>query len=143
MSTPRWSVETNDPSCHRCRGSLYLLLRVPPELARWPAGALGEGTVRLVPLCPRCDRDEPSAQGLLAFFGVHQTISEENAADFAALVNEWVDQLPIPKTADPAAFERDVAAWHRGELDLGESLDDEEGGAHGRHTLDPPALDPE
>lgn len=117
MNDPTWSVETNDTRCHRCQGRLHLLLRVPPELARWPVGSLGEGTVRLVPLCPRCHSGEPSAQGLLAFFAVHPSVDDANVAEFAALVNEWLHNLPVPKTFDAEAFERDVAAWYRGDFD--------------------------
>ena len=124
MNGVTWSVETSDPRCPRCGGKLHVLLRVPPDLARWPAGSLSEGTMRLVPLCPHCDKEEPSAQGLLAFFVVHTAIDDENVADFAALVSEWVHHLPPPQRVDPVAFERDIAAWRRGDFDDSEPFEE-------------------
>src|SRR2546430_17061593 len=103
VNDPSWSVETNESHGPRCQGSLHMLLRVPPDLARWQAGSLGEGTTRLVSLCPRCDSNEPSAQGLLAFFAVHPAVDDSNVAAFASLVNEWIHNLPIARNANPVA----------------------------------------
>ncbi|MGI5215091.1 DUF6300 family protein [Plantactinospora sp. CA-290183] len=122
MGASGWSIETNDTRCHQCEGGLYLMLRLPPELARWPAGSLGEGTNRLVPLCPWCHGDEPLAQGLLAFFAVHPSVDDANVTEFVSLVNEWLLNLPIPEAFDAKAFELDVAAWHRGDFDESETL---------------------
>jgi hypothetical protein len=122
-----WSLETGDLRCRRCLGKLYARLRLPPEYAGWPAGSFGEGTTRVVQICPDCDSAEPSAQGILAFFVLHPTIDEENAADFGALVNEWIANLPRPKSVDPRAFEEDVAAWERGDFDDSRDLGDGDG----------------
>jgi hypothetical protein len=72
-----------------------------------------------VPVCPRCDSNEPSLQGLLAFFALHETLSDDTVEEFAALVNEMIHRLPPARTVDPAAFEAELAAWRRGEFDEG------------------------
>jgi hypothetical protein len=42
-----------------------------------------------VGLCPVCDRDDPRAQGLLAFFAVHETVTDATVESVAALLEEW------------------------------------------------------
>jgi hypothetical protein len=46
-----------------------------------------------VGLCPVCDRDDPRAQGLLAFFAVHETVTDATVESVAALLEEWTLDL--------------------------------------------------
>jgi hypothetical protein len=116
MEVP-WSIEARSVECHRCQGELHAAVKLPASLAGWPDGALGSGTFRIVTLCPRCDRLEPSAQGLLAFFALHREICDANLVEFGVLVQEWVHRHPPPRHVDLVAFEEDVEAWRRGDYD--------------------------
>lgn len=107
-------VDTDAGACHRCLGDLCLRLKVttpgdPP-------------TVRIVPLCRRCDVDVPEAQGLLAFFTLHPAVDVGTVAVFATLAAEWLTHLPPPRTVDPAVFEADVAAALNGYFNAEEDL---------------------
>jgi hypothetical protein len=89
---------------------LYLLVRVP-----YPQG--GQSYSRVVPLCPRCDVDDPNSQALLAFFAFHSRAEAGAAEGFAALVEEWVQNLPPRPVVGDAAFDADVEAYRRGDFD--------------------------
>lgn len=109
MTASCWDVDTATAACHRCLGDLCLRLKTTVE---------GDPpTVRIVPLCPRCDVNAPEAQGLLAFFALHPAVEGGTVDEFAALVAEWVAVLPPPRVVDPAAFEEDVAAFLSGYFD--------------------------
>jgi hypothetical protein len=115
--TNTWSITTGRDACFRCGGELCAMLHVPPEFAGWPAGSLGEGTFRRVPLCQRCDGDEPSAQGVLAFFALHPQLDADNIKEFEVLLSQWLRRLPPARVVDAEAFKRDVEAWQRGDFD--------------------------
>jgi hypothetical protein len=84
--TAGWSVEAANLSCDRCGGPLHAMLRIP-------FGA-GSETTRLVPLCPRCDRDEAWMQGLFAFFALYPQVCAANMEEFVELVRESLRRLP-------------------------------------------------
>jgi len=63
-----------------------------------------EGT-RGVGLCAGCDRDAPDAQGLLAFFAVHETVSDETVTSVAVLLAEWVDRV----AHHPTLYEQEIS----------------------------------
>ncbi|MFE7790393.1 DUF6300 family protein [Streptomyces sp. NPDC057460] len=46
--------------------------------------------IREAILCPVCDRDEPAADGLLAFFTVHETLEASQLETFHSLAAAWV-----------------------------------------------------
>jgi Family of unknown function (DUF6300) len=77
--------------CHRCDKPLMLVARTSHPLTL-ADGSRVEGT-RSVGLCAGCDRDTPDAQGLLAFFAVHETVTDETVSSVAALLAEWVDRV--------------------------------------------------
>jgi hypothetical protein len=72
-----------------------------------------------VPLCSRCEADEPIAR----YFAVNGEVRPQDAERFAALLREWAERArpPVP---DANALEARVAAeleaqreaWYRGEL---------------------------
>ena len=67
-------------------------------------GSQVDGT-RSVGLCAGCDRDAPDAQGLLAFFTVHETVTDETMTSVAALLAEWIDRV----THHPTLGEPDIS----------------------------------
>jgi hypothetical protein len=114
------------PSCLRCGGEGLLSATVPPG---WPGstGSAADGTGEVV-LCPRCDADDPAAAPLVLFFAVHGQVTAPTTAEFAALLRGWAGQQRTP--VDQVALERDLQAWHRGELDTDEPV------PHGRSLSD-------
>lgn len=75
--------------CQRCDGELWLQLKTTT--------AGDPPTVRVLPLCPRCDAGDEASQGLLAFFAVHGAVSPDNVDTFATLAAEWISRLPSPR----------------------------------------------
>ncbi|WP_326815269.1 DUF6300 family protein [Streptomyces sp. NBC_01763] len=76
------------PNCPRCGGPGPVSARFPHSWKN--AGGeevpgMWEGT-----LCPVCDRDEPAAGGLLAFFAVHKTLEPSELETFHNLSAAWV-----------------------------------------------------
>jgi|ERR1022692_740683 hypothetical protein len=104
------------PGCPRCGGEGLLSATVP---AHWPGGqGAGADDTREVVLCPRCDADDPAAAPLVLFFAVHGQITAATTEEFAALLRRWAGRQRAP--ADQVAFERELQAWRRGELDTDE-----------------------
>ena len=73
-----------------------------------------------MPLCPSCDRDDPAAQGLLAFFAVHQAVADDELLSVAVLITEWIDRIAARdrdagETSD-AALGDDYLRWVDGDL---------------------------
>jgi hypothetical protein len=104
------------PACPRCGGEGLLSATVP---AHWPGGQdAAAGDTREVVLCPRCDADDPAAAPLVLFFAVHGEITAATTEEFAVLLRRWASQQRAP--VDQVAFERELQAWQRGELDTDE-----------------------
>lgn len=95
-------TESSSP-CHRCSGDLYLTATVPD--ATLPRK-------RIYVLCPSCDADDPSAQGLLAFMALYGLVDETTLGQFEELVSEW---LAAPRThgVDEQTLDRDIEDWLR------------------------------
>lgn len=95
-------------ACHRCGGELYLTATVAhPSLP-------GR---RVLPLCPRCDANDPAAQGILAFFAVHSVVDSDMFAQMRELVAGWVAaRRARPSGVDTTVLDADVGAWRAGEL---------------------------
>src|ERR1035441_9445159 len=107
-----------DPQlCPRCGGETLLAGTAPYEQPGRPGEMVR--CLRDVVLCGRCDQADPAASALVAFFVVHGEVTEETAQEFIALVSAWSAHVRTPGI-DLAALERDIAAWHRGELDTEE-----------------------
>ncbi|MGQ0717047.1 MAG: DUF6300 family protein [Pseudonocardiales bacterium] len=102
-------------SCHRCLQPPLLAVRVPHSFAR-PDHVEVRGW-RTVPLCPRCDRDDPAAQGVLAFFTVYETITEDNVRDAGAVLHQWIEHIAAhPPTCTDADLNEEIRQWEAGEL---------------------------
>lgn len=87
--------------CHRCGDLLLISAQVPHSWTR-TEGTTVEG-LRTVGLCPSCDRGDPDAQGVLAFFALNPTITDDTVSSAAALIEEWahrVAQRPPPEIPD-------------------------------------------
>ncbi len=68
-------------------------------------------------LCPQCDKDNPQAQGLLAYFACYGAITPEALETFVVLSQQWVRSLSTPRSVTAELFEADVDAYHRGEFE--------------------------
>jgi hypothetical protein len=75
--------------------------------------------LREVVLCRHCDQDDHTAGALVTFFAVHGEVTEETVQEFIGLVSVWASHVRTPDV-DLAALERDIDAWHRGDLDADE-----------------------
>lgn len=81
-----------------------------------------QGT-RGIGLCARCDNDDPVAHGLLAFFAVHETITDTTVESAAALIDEWTRRVAVrpDDTAEAAhirqaGIDDEAELWLRGEM---------------------------
>lgn len=99
--------------CPRCSGEAYLSARVPHRMA-----LSGGGTVRgyrTVVLCPDCDRDNPNASGVLAFFAMHERIDPGTVQEAAPLIEEWVQRSAGEVYTDDELAE-DIRLWESGDM---------------------------
>ncbi|MFF3359294.1 DUF6300 family protein [Streptomyces sp. NPDC002917] len=76
------------PNCPRCGGPGPVSARFPHS---WKNASCEEVPgMREATLCPVCDRDEPAADKLLAFFAVHKTLEPSELETFHNLSSAWV-----------------------------------------------------
>lgn len=72
---------------------------------------------RTVTLCPSCHRDDPAAQGVLAFFALHERITADSLDDAAPLIDEWIHHvISNPSTYTDADLDDDIRQWCAGEM---------------------------
>lgn len=108
-------VETGDVLCHRCEGPALLSVLVPHRM-QLPSGGEATGR-RTVVLCPRCDRDDPAAQGVLAFFTVHERITHETVESAGAVLREWITHVTEhPPVYTDEEMDEDIRRWEAGEM---------------------------
>jgi hypothetical protein len=100
--------------CRRCDGALLFSVQVPHSFVR-PDGGEVHGR-RTVPLCPRCERDVPAAQGLLAYFTVNETATTETVGDLAALLAEWLEHAARPPAYTEADLDEEIRQWEDGDM---------------------------
>ncbi|MFB7312536.1 DUF6300 family protein [Streptomyces sp. NPDC056192] len=76
------------PNCPRCGGPGPVSAQFPHS---W-TNASGEQVpgIREATLYRVCDRDEPAAEGLLAFFALHKTLKPSELETFHDLSAAWV-----------------------------------------------------
>jgi hypothetical protein len=101
-------------ACPRCGdGDVIAVLRMPYG---WTTdrGGRANGSCE-VPLCTRCDADDPSAGPVVVYFAVHETAMSETVDQLAALLNRWIERARPPRP-DPDALDAEVEAWYRGDL---------------------------
>ena len=92
-------VETaNELPCLRCGGQLLCVARVPHSFLRSDGYQVCGG--RLVGLCPACDRGEPAALGLIAFFTLHSGINDYALGEAGHLIFEWLSNLLVVDSSD-------------------------------------------
>ncbi|ASO21849.1 hypothetical protein FHR81_003499 [Actinoalloteichus hoggarensis] len=111
-------VDPTRDTCHRCGGPLLLSVRIPHSITGRGGG--GERFEvrgrRTVPLCARCDRDDPGAMGVIAFFTVHETISDETVQAAAPVLRQWIDEaVANPPVYTDADLDAEIDAWEAGE----------------------------
>lgn len=68
-----------------------------------------------VALCRACDYGEPAADGLLAFFTVHERLDEVDLSTFNELVVAWVD-VARHRRVDQAQLDAEYERWREGVL---------------------------
>jgi hypothetical protein len=72
---------------------------------------------RTVALCPSCHRDDPAAQGVLAFFTVHERITQDTVKEAGAVIREWIDRASrdcLAYTEDD--LDEDIRRWEAGDM---------------------------
>jgi hypothetical protein len=102
--------------CDRCSGQPYLTAQIPHPSYLYPELQPEFGMLTFH-LCPRCDDTDPAAQGILAFFTAYPSVTPDTAEVFSRLLEEWVGRVAVPPAVSPEAFEQDLAAFRRGDLD--------------------------
>lgn len=68
-------------------------------------------------MCAACDRDDPDSQGVLAFFALHETVTDDTVASAAALIDEWahrVDHRPSGNVQEES--DEEFRRWLDGDL---------------------------
>lgn len=110
MNDPNPEIEVR-PSlpCPMCGGELLFAARVPiPNIERG---------YRTATLCPTCHRDTPAAQGVLAFFAVHERITTDTLRDATGVIQQWIDHIiQNPPTYSTEDLDDDIRRWENGEL---------------------------
>lgn len=91
-------------TCPRGGGEVLATAQVPR----------GPGTTEVL-LCACCDADDPVAGPIVTFFTVHETVTPETIAEFAALLHRWAAHVKPPEL-DVNALDAEVDAWRHGEL---------------------------
>jgi hypothetical protein len=100
--------------CLRCEGKLLVSVRVP-----YPMQVLNGSTVHgscMVRLCPVCDSGNADAQGLIAFFTLHETATCSESDEFAALLREWIDRALLAAVYTDRNLQSDIEDWYSGEI---------------------------
>lgn len=95
-------------TCPRCSGPAYLSARIPHRMTL--SGGMEARDYRTIMLCPNCDRDNPDAAGLLAFFAVHERIDPGTVSQSAALIDEWVRRSSAAAYTE-ADLDEDIRRW--------------------------------
>ncbi|MGV9679174.1 DUF6300 family protein [Nocardia sp. NPDC003482] len=93
-----YEVTTGEVHCHRCGRPALLTARVPHRFQR-DDGTVVEGA-RTVVLCSVCDGGDPDAQGVLAFFALHESVDSDNVESAGSLIGEWIDAMAARPTPD-------------------------------------------
>jgi hypothetical protein len=99
--------------CPRCFGDAYLSARVPHRMELSDGGTVRG--YRTVVLCPDCDRDNPNAGGVLAFFAMHERIDPGTVQEAAPLIEEWVQRSAGEVYTDDELAE-DIRLWESGDM---------------------------
>jgi hypothetical protein len=105
---------TADPNCHRCGRGLLLSVQIPATMSTPEGDATDRRTVEL---CHRCDRDDPGAQGVLAYFTVHERIEKATVGTGGLLVREGIDYITAnPPAYTDAGLDDDIRSWEAGNM---------------------------
>ncbi|WP_328891910.1 DUF6300 family protein [Streptomyces sp. NBC_00316] len=101
------------PNCARCEGPGLLSARFSHS---WK-NACGEEIpgVREAMLCPACDHGEPGADGLLAFFEVHETMGAFELEAFNNLAAAWLAVVRA-RQADEHRLDDECERFRNGDL---------------------------
>ncbi|QHY95702.1 hypothetical protein SSPS47_11290 [Streptomyces sp. S4.7] len=101
------------PPCGHCDQPTLLTAAFPSPMTN----ARGDGVKGLceVALCRTCDYGEPAANGLLAFFTVHERLDEVDLWTFNELVVAWVD-VARRRQVDQVQLDAEYERWREGVL---------------------------
>jgi hypothetical protein len=104
---------TADLNCHRRGRGLLLSVQIPATMSTPEGDVTGRRTVEL----HRCDRDDPAAQGVLAYFTVHERIEKATVGTGGLLVREWIDYISAnPPACTDADLDDDIRSWEAGNM---------------------------
>lgn len=99
--------------CPRCSGGAYLSARIPHHM-QLSGGRVAHGH-RTIVLCPECDRDDPTASGVLAFFTMHERIEPDTVEEVTPLIDEWIRRRSKESYSNADLIE-DIRSWEQGEM---------------------------
>lgn len=108
-------IETGDVQCHRCQQPALLSAGIPHRM-QLPGGTWAAGR-RTVVLCPRCDWNDPAAQGVLAFFTLYEQIDQGTVESAGKLLRQWIAHIvnAAPAYTDDDLNE-DIRKWESGDM---------------------------
>ena len=105
---------SRDGTCRRCHtGDILAVLRLPHTWTNSSGGQVRG--VSEVPVCTRCDANDPATGPIVTYFTVHASVRPEHVAPFARLLRRWTDRAQPPKP-DENALRAEADAWYRGDL---------------------------
>ncbi|GAB3451160.1 DUF6300 family protein [Actinophytocola sediminis] len=114
MTGPQIELHPSLP-CQVCDSDLVFAVKVPMEI-EWVGGQSVTGP-RTVTLCPHCHRSDSVAQGVLAFFAVHERITHETVHEAGAVIREWIERVTKnPPTYTDDDLDEDIRRWEAGEM---------------------------
>lgn len=114
MSDEEYEIRLSQtPPCGRCNGPTLLTA----TFASTMTNARGEEVpgLREVALCRPCDYGEATADGLLAFFTVHERLDEADLWTFNELVVAWVE-VARRRRVDLMQLAAEHERWREGVL---------------------------
>ncbi|MEV0776333.1 DUF6300 family protein [Streptomyces sp. NPDC050428] len=114
MSDEEYEIRLSQtPPCGRCGRPTLLTATFTSTMSN----ARGEDVagLREVTLCRACDYGEPTADGLLAFFTVHEMLDEADLGTFNELVVAWVD-VARRRRVDLVQLAAEHERWREGSL---------------------------
>ncbi|WP_420313620.1 DUF6300 family protein [Actinopolymorpha alba] len=105
---------SHEQACPRCRTHNLLAVLSLPDT--WTNASGNQARVISdVPLCARCDADDPFAGPVVTYFAVHGSAQPETAPHLARCLLRWIEHARPPKP-DRNVLNAEAEAWYCGDL---------------------------
>ncbi|MGH3621926.1 MAG: DUF6300 family protein [Sciscionella sp.] len=113
MSDPDIQLHPSLP-CQMCGGELLFAVQISVR-EDWSGQSIAG--YRTATLCPHCHRNDPAAQGVLAYFTVHERITEDTLHDAAPVIRQWLDHVVAnPPVYTDEELDEDIRRWEFGDM---------------------------